>query len=45
MAMNDVGIEIEAGSGVAAAQKFWRKAAQSAASTNPTRSADATVAS
>jgi alanine-glyoxylate transaminase/serine-glyoxylate transaminase/serine-pyruvate transaminase len=45
MAMNDVGIEIEAGSGVAAAQKFWRKTAQSAASTNPVRSADATVAS
>ena len=43
MAMNDVGIEVEPGSGVAAAQKFWRQAA--AAPVKPVRPADAKVAS
>jgi alanine-glyoxylate transaminase/serine-glyoxylate transaminase/serine-pyruvate transaminase len=44
MAMMDVGIDVEAGSGVAAAQKYWRQAATSA-SIKPVRLADAKVAS
>ncbi len=47
MAMMDVGIEVEPGSGVAAAQKYWRQAgaAPAAAATKPLRLADAKVAS
>ena len=44
MAMMDVGIAVEPGSGVAAAQKYWRQAT-TAASAKPLRLADAKVAS
>ena len=45
MAMMDVGIDVEPGSGVAAAQKYWRQAAPAAAVAKPVRLADAKVAS
>jgi alanine-glyoxylate transaminase/serine-glyoxylate transaminase/serine-pyruvate transaminase len=35
MAMLDVGVKIEAGSGVAAAQKYWRNHAPGAKSGSP----------
>jgi alanine-glyoxylate transaminase / serine-glyoxylate transaminase / serine-pyruvate transaminase len=44
MAMQDVGIDVEAGSGTAAAQKFWRQASATAAA-KPVRVPDAAVAS
>jgi alanine-glyoxylate transaminase/serine-glyoxylate transaminase/serine-pyruvate transaminase len=43
MAMLDVGVKIEPGSGVAAAQKFWRNNAASALATG-TRTNKASIA-